>query len=77
MSERQRPVVAVVLIAVILVAVGLLVWQWLGARATAGVAESVYPQPMAGQPTVEQVGPPPDVVPAGTPGAPTLPPKGR
>jgi hypothetical protein len=59
-------------------------WDWLSG--TIGAVsplvrsrQSAYPQPQTGQPTVEQVGPPPDVVPAGTPGSPATPPpiKGR
>lgn len=66
MSKRSNPVLVVGLIAVIILAVVALVWQVMrsASPATGEIPESAYPQPMAGQPTVEEVGPPPDVVPA-------------
>jgi cytochrome oxidase assembly protein ShyY1 len=80
MERRNNPILVVALVVVIALAIGLAVWQY--TRSSQPVDEipaSAYPQPVQGQPTVEEVGPPPDVVPAGTPGsAPTPPPmKGR
>ena len=60
--------------------IGLAVWQYTrSSQPSDDIPTSAYPQPVQGQPTVEEVGPPPDVVPAGTPdSAPTPPPiKGR
>lgn len=63
MTHQNKPGLIIVLIAAIVVALGILAWQLLSARSNTP-PESVYPQPMEGQPTVEQIGPPPDVVPA-------------
>jgi hypothetical protein len=79
MQKGNNPILVVALAAVIALAIGLAVWQYARGQSTGEIPASAYPQPVQGQPTVEEVGPPPDVVPAGTPGsAPTPPPmKGR
>jgi len=79
MQKGNNPILVVALAAVIALAIGLAVWQYTRGQSTGEIPASAYPQPVQGQPTVEEVGPPPDVVPAGTPGsAPTPPPmKGR
>lgn len=79
MHKGNNPILVVALAAVIALAIGLAVWQYTRGQSTGEIPASAYPQPVQGQPTVEEVGPPPDVVPAGTPGsAPTPPPmKGR
>lgn len=79
MQSRTNPVLVVILVIVIVLAIGVLIWQYMQSRLPEEIPQSAYPQPQTNQPTVEQVGPPPDVVPAGTPGsAPTPPPmKGR
>ncbi|MCS7301244.1 MAG: hypothetical protein NZ556_06795 [Fimbriimonadales bacterium] len=75
MKSQNKLVLTIVLVAAILVALGILAWQLLSANDDT-IPSSAYPQPMAGQPTVEQVGPPPDVVPAA--GAPAgMPMKGQ
>lgn len=78
-SRANNPLLIAVLVIVIVLAIGLLVWQYMQSQPSGEVPQSAYPQPQTNQPTVEQVGPPPDVVPAGTPGSPTtpLPAKGR
>ncbi len=75
MQSRVSPTVAVILVIVAVIAVGLALWWYFSAQ-PGTVPESVYPQAQTGQPTVEEVGPPPDVVPAGVPSAPP-PLKGR
>ncbi|MDW8052664.1 MAG: hypothetical protein RMJ83_09335 [Armatimonadota bacterium] len=72
MFKRNNPVLVVGLIAVIILAVVALVWQIMrSASPPAGeIPASAYPQPTPGQPTVEEVGPPPDVVPARGPATP-------
>jgi len=80
MQKGNNPILIVALAAVIALAIGLAVWQYTrSSRPSDDIPASAYPQPVQGQPTVEEVGPPPDVVPAGTPdSAPTPPPiKGR
>ncbi len=79
MQSRVHPIVAVILVIVAVLAVGLAIWQYTRSQPSGEIAPSAYPQPQTNQPTVEQVGPPPDVVPAGTPGSPPTPPpvKGR
>ncbi len=77
MQKPSRPLLIVGLLVLIFVALVALLWQLRAASGASGrVADSAYPQPMAGQPTVEEVGPPPDVVRTEVPGAPP-PMKGR
>ncbi|MCS7300044.1 MAG: hypothetical protein NZ556_00610 [Fimbriimonadales bacterium] len=77
MKSQGKPIMMIALIAAIVVALGILAWQLLSAG-SGEIPRSAYPQPQEGQPTVEQVGPPPDVVPATTSGAaPGTPFKGR
>lgn len=79
MQSRANPVLVVILVVVTVLAVGLLVWQYMQSRSPGEIPQSAYPQPRADQPTVKQVGPPPDVVPAGPPDSASTPPpvKGR
>jgi hypothetical protein len=81
MQKGNNPILVVALVVVIALAIGLVVWQYMRTQppSSAEIPASAYPQPVSGQPTVEEIGPPPDVVPAGTPGStPTPPPmKGR
>lgn len=79
MRKENKPILVVALVVVIALAIGLAVWQYTRGQSTGEIPASAYPQPVQGQPTVEEVGSPPDVVPAGTPdSAPTPPPmKGR
>ncbi len=77
MQSRVNPVLAVILVIVAVLAVGLAIWYYRSSQPSGEIAESAYPQPQTGQPTVEQVGPPPDVVPAGTPGSPATPPPAK
>ena len=79
MQKGNNLILVVALVVVIALAIGLGVWQYTRSQPADDIPASAYPQPVQGQPTVEEVGPPPDVVPAGTPdSAPTPPPmKGR
>lgn len=79
MQKGNNPILVVALAVVIALAIGLAVWQYTRGQSTGEIPASAYPQPVQGQPTVEEVGPPPDVAPAGAPGSvPTPPPtKGR
>jgi hypothetical protein len=78
-EKRSNLALVVILVIVVVLAVGLAIWQYKRSQPPSEIPASAYPQPQTGQPTVEQVGPPPDVVPAGTPGSPATPPpiKGR
>lgn len=79
MQSRVNPVLVTILVVVAVLAVGLLIWQYTQGSSSGEVPQSAYPQARTDQPSVEAVGPPPDVVPAGTPGSSTTPPpmKGR
>jgi len=79
MQKGNNPILVVALAVVIALAIGQAVWQYTRSQPSEEIPTSAYPQSVSGQPTVEEVGPPPDVVPAGTPGStPTPPPtKGR